>query len=64
MGIVILVGKAARFATRHIVIALMAKGQKIKLLPVNRIMATVIIVNTQPWPAIETAVQPNLFSSC
>ncbi len=63
-GMVTFVGIAARFATSGMVIAAMANGQKIKLLPVKSIVATVIMVNTQPCPAMETAVHPNRCSSC
>ncbi len=48
VGIVIFVGIAARFVIRLVAIAAIAKGQKIKLFPVARITATVMIVNTHP----------------
>lgn len=62
-GIVILVGIAARFTTTHMVIAANAKGQKIKLLPVSRIVAMVIIVTTHPCPAMANAVHSRRFFS-
>ena len=63
IGIVILVGKAARFVTSDIVIAAIIQGQNAKLFPENMTKRIVIGVITQPCAVIITANQSRRFFS-
>ena len=63
-GIVILVGKAARFTTKQLTIAAIANGHRKVELPENIIASIVRMVITHPCPATAIASHNIRFSSC